>query len=182
VHGLVLVGPVGLHLLECPAARVVCLPAAERRRDRLDLLPAPQGPELRVERQHVGERRGARAGQAVDVDRPAHGDAVDLGMLGVPRLDLEAVDEPPAEVADHGRVGVGTQVAVALEAVEQHHEPVPEVAGTEVGATGLGGGLVEQLVSGGIAPHRLSSPPPDRESSRPPAAGTRPASRPGTAR
>ena len=83
-----------------------------------------------------GQCRGAGAGQAVDVDRPAHRELVDLGMFHVPRLDLEAVHEPAAEVADDRGVGRRAQVAVVLQAVEQHVEAVAEVARAEVARAG----------------------------------------------
>ena len=72
----------------------------DRRRHRLALLPPAQAAELRIERQHVRQRRRAGAGQADDVDRAADRDVVDLGVLGVPRLDLEPVDEAAPQVAD----------------------------------------------------------------------------------
>ena len=73
---------------------------------------------------------------------PLIGDVLDLGVLGVPRLDLQPVDEPAPQVADHGDVGVRVQVAVAFEALEQHLQALAEIAGTEVGVTGLGDGLL----------------------------------------
>ena len=91
-------------------------------------------PELRVQRQHVGERRRAGARQAVDVDRArAPASVLDLGMVAVPGLDLEPVDEAPAAGRRVTRgVAVGAEVGVALEAVEQHVEALAEVAGPEV--------------------------------------------------
>ena len=63
---------------------------------------------------------------------PRTGSSVDLGMVAVPRLDLESVDEPLPEEPDHGGVGRRAQIGVALEALEQHVEALAEVAGTEV--------------------------------------------------
>ena len=125
-------------------------------RHRPGLLPAPQAPELRIERQHVGERGGSGAGQSVDVDRTADGDILDVGVVRVPRLDLEAVDEPAAQVVYHRRVGVAIQVTVALEAVEKYLQALAEVAGPEVLVAAFGNCLLQQPISGGIAhaPHR----------------------------
>ena len=65
---------------------------------------------------------------------PRTGELRDLGMVAVPRLDLEAVDQASPEVADHVGVGRGAEVGVALEALEQHVEALAEVARPEVGA------------------------------------------------
>ena len=103
-------------------------------------------------------------------------------MLDVPRLDLESVDEATAEVADNSGVSVGAQVAVPLEAVEQHRESFAEVAGAEVREARLRDGLSEQLVGRGVARHGLSRPLRGRDRSGQPSGGTRHASRPGRVR
>src|SRR5262249_26785181 len=82
-----------------------------------------------------GERRGAGARQSIDVDGSAHRELRNLGMYAVPGLELEPVDEPPPEGADHRVVARVAQVGVALDAVEQHGEPLTEIAGAEVGAS-----------------------------------------------
>ena len=182
VHRAVLGGATLQHGDELQPPRVGRFLVRLRRRARARLLPTAKTSELRVERQHVGERGGARARQAVDVNRAAHRHLADLRMVGVPRLDFETVDEPPTEVTDHRAVGIGMQVTVALEAVEQHPEPFAKVARTEVGSAGLRRGLVEQLVGGRITAHRLSRPSRDRGTGARPCAGSRHASPPGTAR
>ena len=58
----------------------------------------------------------------------------------------EAVDQPASQVADHRRVGVGVEVAVAFEAVEKYLQALAEVAGTEVVVAVFGDGLVHQPV------------------------------------
>jgi hypothetical protein len=86
---------------------------------------------------------GPGTGEAVDVDRAPDGDVLHLRMLRVPRLDREPVDEPAPEVADDGCVGIGVQVAVPLEAVEQNLETLAEVPWAEVRRPGLGDGFLE---------------------------------------
>jgi hypothetical protein len=149
---------VGLDLpLVLDASRIGVLLGRDGRRDGRPLLPLAKAAELRIEREHVGERRRARAGQAVDVDRSAHGEVVDLGVLGVPRLDLEAVDEPAEEVGDRGLGSLLAQVTVLGEAGELALETVAEVAGPEVGETGRLDGLAEQLLGTRVLrAHRVS--------------------------
>ena len=72
---------------------------------------------------------------------PLMAHVLDFGVCGVPRLDLQTVDEPAPQIADHGRVGVRVKVAVAFETLEKHLQAVPEVAGTEVGVAVLGDGV-----------------------------------------
>src|SRR5262249_33459255 len=97
-------------------------------------------------------------GQPVDVDRTAHAEVLDLGMVRVPRLDLEPVDEPAPESTDDRGVGRRAQVTVVLEAVEQHVEALAEVTGPEVGEPGLGGRPREQLGARRVAARAHARP------------------------
>ena len=72
-------------------------------------------------------------------------------MQCVPGLDLEAVDQPAPQIADHRLVGIGIQVAVAFEAVEQYLQALPEVTGAEVLVAVLRNSLLQQLIGRGIA-------------------------------
>ena len=63
---------------------------------------------------------------------PADRELLDLGMVAVPRLDLESVHQAPTEVVEHRGVAGLAELGVALEALEQHVEAVAEVAGPEV--------------------------------------------------
>src|ERR1700722_4565952 len=90
-----------------------------------------------------------------------HREVLDSRMSGVPGLDLEAVDEAPAEgAADHPTGGGRVQVSVAPETVEQHVQAVTEVARAEVGEARLLHGLGHHDFAVGIARHR-TSPRPD---------------------
>ena len=121
------------------------------------LLPSAQAPELRIEGQHVRERSGARARQAVDVDRPVHGEGVDLGMFHVPRFDLEPIRESTSQVTDDPLARARREIAVALEAGEELAEADAEVTGTEVGAAGRLPRLGEQLLGGRVGAHRYTT-------------------------
>ena len=121
------------------------------RRAGLALFPPTQTTELRIQRHHVGQGGGARARQPVDVDRTQHRNLLDLGILAVPRLDLETVDQPSPKVGDHAGVRRGTQVAVAFQAVEKHVEAVAEVAGAEIREPAFLHGVGHQLVARGVS-------------------------------
>ena len=100
-------------------------------RARPALFPPAQATELRVQRDHVGQRGRAGAGQPVDVYRTQHRTLLDLRMLAVPRLDLEPVGQPPPEVGDDAGVRRRAQVTVPFQAAQQHVEAVAEVAGAK---------------------------------------------------
>ena len=145
-----------VHLLEGPAPRVVRLVRQDGWRDGLGLLPAAQAAELRVERQHVGQRGGAGAGKAVDVDRapdrqrprPRDGSAYHASTSS--RLTSRRRKSPRTAAS-----ASGLQVTVAFEALEQDLEALAEVAGAEVGETRLRDGLAHELVGRGIARRSL---------------------------
>jgi hypothetical protein len=136
VHRLELGRDLLVLLRRLQPSRIGGLALQGRRRAGLGLLPPTQTAELRIERHHVGQGRGAGARQTIDVDRPLQRQLRDLGMLAIPRLDLEAVDEAPPEVADDVGVGRRAQIGVAREALEQHVETLAEVSRTEIRETG----------------------------------------------
>jgi hypothetical protein len=146
MHGGLLGGAFVVQTNEGQAPRVLGLTVGDRGWYGPVLLPASQAPELRIQGEHVGQRGGAGAGQPVDIDGAADGDVFDLWVLGIPGLDLQAVDKSAPQVTDDRRVGVRVQVAVVFKALEQHREPFTEVSGAEVGVAVLCDGLVQQLV------------------------------------
>ncbi len=181
----------GRHLLVLPRElqppRIGGLTVGRRRRDRPRLLPLAEAPELRIQRHHVGESGGTGARQSVDVDRSLHRQLRDLRMFAVPRLDLEAVDETPPEVADHADGGLRAEIGIPRDAVEQHVESLPEVARAELVEPGALGRFGHQRVAARIPHHHrpsLSSSVRrdgrDPGTAARPGGGTPPASPPGT--
>ncbi len=88
---------------------------------------------------------------------PRHGQLGDLRMVAVPRLDLQPVHQPPAEVTDHRGVRDRAQPGVARQALEQHLEAITEVPRPEVAQARDVRGLGQESVARGVpAGHRTT--------------------------
>ena len=114
-----------------------------RGRTRLRRLPPAQVPRFRVQREQLSQDGAARARQPDDEDDVVELFVVDLGRLGVPRLDLQPRDEVGDDVPVERRPSELSQSAFVVDGLQQALERRLEVARPEVREAGPPNRLVE---------------------------------------
>lgn len=139
----------GIGLVDVLAATGVGVFGGEiRRRNRCFDFPLAKIAKPRVEREHVVQRCGPRAGQTEDYEWARDGISGVGCVMGVPILDAEA----PAETVDEKRLDPVDRFAVLTnilhDGLDQAAQAVVPVTRSEIDQPGLCGGTLDELVDG----------------------------------
>ena len=122
-----------------------------RRWNRFGLFPAPQTPELLIERHHVGQRGGTRARKTDDVNGPKHRCVERFRMGRQPGFKMQPVLETPAKRRHHRVINRRIKLCIVLDAHQQLLETLDEVARSKIVEVGHFDGLRHQFRSRWVA-------------------------------